>query len=501
MSDPVPSVSPMASPTRATARSGRPVHAAGRSPGYRCAECGWTAAKWVGRCGECQAWGTLAEAGGPITARTAPAAHLHRPAQPITEVDGRQAANRSTGIGELDRVLGGGVVSGTVVLLAGEPGIGKSTLLLDVAARAAATGQTTLYVSAEESAAQVRIRAERTGALVPGLLIAAETDLATILAHVEAVDPDLLVVDSVQAVASAEVDGSAGNVGQVKEVAASLIQVAKNRGLATFLVGHVTKDGAVAGPRTLEHLVDVVVHFEGERHSRLRLVRAVKNRFGPFDEVGCFEMSDAGIVGLADPSGLFLTGRDLAVAGTSVCVTLEGRRPLVVEVQALLAETRAPAPRRTTSGLDASRVAMILAVLQRHARIPVQQADCYVATIAGVRIGEPAADLGIALAIASSIADRAVPPGTIAVGEVGLAGELRHVAGVGRRLAEAARLGFRWALVPDGSLQGVAAPAGLRVTEAATLVQALRVVLHPEPTGAGERSNGGAPAAGEPPLR
>src|SRR5689334_15617807 len=341
-----------------------------RSSGFRCSECGWTTVKWVGRCGECQAWGSVSEVGA-VTVRTTAATRVERPAVPIGQVDARRAEAQSTGVGEFDRVLGGGLVPGAVVLVAGEPGIGKSTLLLDVAARAARAGEgrKVLYVTGEESAAQVRMRAERIEAMAATLFLAAETDLATVLGQIDEVQPDLVVVDSVQTIASGEVEGSAGNVSQVREVAASLIQVAKARGIATLLVGHVTKDGSIAGPRVLEHLVDVVVQFEGDRHSRLRLVRAVKNRYGPTDEVGCFDLSDAGITGLADPSGLFLSRHREPVPGTCVTVTLEGRRPLVSEVQALVVPSAAGSPRRATSGLDNSRVAMVLAVLERRAGV------------------------------------------------------------------------------------------------------------------------------------
>ncbi|WP_219106338.1 DNA repair protein RadA [Austwickia sp. TVS 96-490-7B] len=432
-----------------------PSRAARSAPGYRCTECGWTAVKWVGRCGECQSWGTVEEVG-QTTARTAPATRLDRPARPIEDVDASPAAARTTGVPEFDRVLGRGLVAGSVVLVAGEPGIGKSTLLLDVAARTARLGHTVLYVTGEESAAQVRLRAERIGALADQLYLAAETDLSAVLAQIEKITPDLLIVDSVQTIASLEVDGSAGNVSQVREVTASLISTAKTRDMATLLVGHVTKDGSIAGPRVLEHLVDVVIQFEGERGSRLRLVRAVKNRYGPTDEVGCFDLGDTGIEGLADPSGLFVSSRDLVVPGTAVTVTLEGRRPLVAEIQALLAPTSAPSPRRTTSGLDSSRIAMLLAVLERRARMPVGRCDTYVSTVGGVRVAEPAADLAAALAMASSVLDRPLPTGMIALGEVGLAGEVRPVTGVPRRLAEAARIGFTRAVVPAGSFTNAA---------------------------------------------
>src|SRR5664280_2530320 len=379
-----------------------------RSPGHRCSECGWSSIKWVGRCGECQAWGTGSEIG-TVRVRTTAAMAVERPAIRIGEVDARQAQARSTGVSEFDRVLGGGLVRGAVVLVAGEPGIGKSTLLLDVAARAARQEQTVLYVSGEESAAQIRMRAERIEAMARNLFLAAETDLATVLGHIDQIGPDLVVSDSVQTIASGEVEGAAGNVSQIREVAASLIQLAKSRGISILLVGHVTKDGTIAGPRLLEHLVDVVVSFEGERHTRLRLVRAVKNRYGPTDEVGCFDLGDGGIAGVSDPSGLFLGNQDAQVPGTCVTVTVEGRRPLVAQIQALVADSRLPQPRRATSGLDAARAAMIVAVLDRRAKLPIGTADIYLATVGGVRITEPAADLAVALAVASSVLEHPAP--------------------------------------------------------------------------------------------
>jgi DNA repair protein RadA/Sms len=445
---------------------------------YRCIECGWSAAKWVGRCNECQAWGTVQEVA-PPTAGVTKARSVTQPAKPISEVSTESAATWSTGVDELDRVLGGGIVSGAVVLLAGEPGVGKSTLLLDVASRAAQHSRTVLYITGEESAGQVRLRAERIGALRPRLLLAAETDLATVLGHVEQISPDLLVVDSVQTIASDAVDSSAGSVSQVREVAASLIRVAKERGMATVLVGHVTKDGGIAGPRVLEHLVDVVCQFEGDRHSRLRLLRAVKNRYGPTDEVGCFDLSEVGIVGLSDPSGLFLSRHAHPVAGTCVSVTLEGRRPLVTEVQALVAPTNANNPRRATSGLDGSRVAMVLAVLERRAGTRLANNDVYISTVGGVRLTEPACDLAVALAVAGAAIDRPLSAGTIAIGEVGLAGEVRQVAGVGRRLSEAARLGFTTAFVPAGSTDSIPAPDGMLVYEVPDVLTALSRAAFP----------------------
>ncbi|WP_127794310.1 DNA repair protein RadA [Agromyces sp. LHK192] len=414
---------------------------------FRCSECGWTTVKWVGRCGECQQWGTVVESGAPAAATRVPTAIVpmgERRARPIAEVEVEQTAHRPTGIGEFDRVLGGGVVAGAAILLSGEPGVGKSTLLLEVASRIASSGRRVLYVSAEESAAQVRLRADRTGALSPDLYLASESDLATILGHVDEVSPQLLIVDSVQTVASSLSDGLPGQPSQVREVASSLIRVAKERNLPVLIVGHVTKDGSIAGPRLLEHLVDVVCHFEGDRQTSLRFVRALKNRFGPTDEVGCFEMTGDGISEVADPSGLFLSRSRAAVSGTCVTVALEGRRALPVEVQALVVETKAPQPRRVVNGVDPARVAMILAVLERRAGLRrLGEFDVYVSTVGGVRLAEPGADLAIAIAIASAVRDRAVPHDLAAFGEISLAGEVRPVTAARQRTAEAGRLGYR----------------------------------------------------------
>lgn len=432
----------------------------------RCASCGAAVAKWVGRCPECQSWGTVSETSGPGSG-TGPAGE---PARPISAVDGQAAVARSTGVDELDRVLGGGLVPGSVVLLAGEPGVGKSTLLLEVASRCAGAQAPALIVTGEESAPQVRRRAQRIGALAEHLFLATETDVAALLGHVEAVRPALLVVDSVQTFASPDVDGAAGGLAQVREVTAALIRVAKARGMAVVAVGHVTKDGAVAGPRSLEHLVDVVLHVDGDRHGRLRVVRAVKNRFGPTDEIGCFELTEDGIWGLPDPSGLFLSRRSDPVPGTCVTVALEGSRPLLVEVQALVAPTQAPLPRRVATGLDASRLAMLLAVLGRRAGVVTVGQEVYAATVGGVRLGEPAADLAVALSVAGAVRGAVVPAGVVAMGEVGLGGEVRGVPGVARRLSEAARLGFRAAVVPTGQHSP---PDGMRVFGVGDLPDAL----------------------------
>ena len=407
---------------------------------FRCTECSWQSIKWVGRCGECQQWNTVVDATAPVSRVTAVAPA--RGARSITEIGAESVAHWPSGIAEFDRVLGGGVVPGAAILLSGEPGVGKSTLLLEVASRAAASGQRVLYVSAEESVSQVRLRAERTGALQPSLYLAAETDLATILGQIDQVSPQLVIVDSVQTVASGLTDGLAGGPSQVREVASTLIRVSKDRNLPVLLVGHVTKDGSIAGPRLLEHLVDVVLQFEGDRQTSLRFVRAHKNRFGPTDEVGCFEMTGDGIAEVADPSGLFLSRGKVAVSGTCVTVAVEGRRALPVEVQALIVKTSAPNPRRVTNGVDSSRVAMLLAVLERRAGLKLSECDVYVSTVGGIKLTEPGADLAIALAIASANSDIPLSGSLVAVGEISLAGEIRAVSQAKQRVAEARRLGY-----------------------------------------------------------
>lgn len=394
------------------------------------------------------------------------------PAAALTTISSVTSQANTTGIDEFDRVLGGGLVPGSVVLLAGEPGVGKSTLLLEVVHRWArsAPDRRALYVTGEESAGQVRLRADRTGAVHERVFLAAESDLATVFGHVAQVDPSLLIVDSVQTMLAADVDGVIGGVTQVRAITSALTTLAKTTGVAVLLVGHVTKDGAVAGPRSLEHLVDVVLNFEGDKHSTLRMIRGVKNRFGASDEVGCFELRETGIVGISDPSGLFLHHRGDAVPGTAVTVTMDGKRPLLAELQALIVDTAMPSPRRAVSGLDHARVAMILAVLERRCGVKVSKAEVYAATVGGMRTSEPSADLALAAAVASAVRDQPLPAGTVILGEVGLAGEVRRVAGLGRRLAEAARLGFDCAIVPEdaGPL-----PPGIRVKTVTNVGEAL----------------------------
>ena len=450
---------------------------------YRCSECGWTTGKWVGQCPDCGSWGTVEE--GPAPVSTPAARHAlapATPARPIDQIRPEDARARSTGLGELDRVLGGGIVPGAVILLAGEPGVGKSTLLLHVAAQAARQAARegrgpVMYLTGEESAAQVRIRADRISAVADNLLLASLTDVEGALGHIHAHSPSLVVVDSVQTFASAESSGAPGSVSQVRACASAFIEVAKSTGVPIVLVGHVTKDGTIAGPRVLEHLVDVVCQFEGDRHARLRLLRALKNRYGATDEVGCFDLTDSGIIELPDPSGLFLEGADAQVPGTCITITLEGRRPMALQMQALLAPSKMSNPRRATSGVSSPRVAMTLAVLQGRVGVPLADKDVYISTVGGASSSEPAVDVAVALAVASAAADRVIPSDLVAIGEVGLNGQLRSVTGIERRLTEAARLGFTTAIVPASAARSARLPASLTIHPVSSVRDAIARAL------------------------
>jgi DNA repair protein RadA/Sms len=421
---------------------------------YNCSDCGASFPKWAGRCTSCGAWNTLVEdvedPANDISSLAAGVALLAAsPAQRIGDVDVSHGSPRSTGIPELDRVLGGGLVPGSVTLLGGEPGVGKSTLLLQ--ALAAWPGRT-LYVSAEESAQQVRLRAERLGAVRPELWLLAETVLPHVLAALDELQPELVIIDSIQTLIDPELGSAPGSVVQVRGCAHKLVMEAKRRNVPVILVGHVTKEGGLAGPRVLEHVVDTVLQFEGERHHALRLLRASKHRFGPTTELGLFEMIEAGLQGVPDPSALFLADRQTGIAGSVVVPTLEGQRPLMVELQVLVNEVKGEAPpRRSAQGLDPGRLAMLLAVLDQRTKSPVGKRDVYASVVGGVRITEPGADLGLCLAILSALANTPLPPHVVAFGEVGLGGEIRQVPHASRRLAEAARLGFTRAIVPAKS--------------------------------------------------
>jgi DNA repair protein RadA/Sms len=412
-----------------------------------CADCGTGHPKWSGQCSGCGAWNTLVEeieapaAGVAVPMAMAELSLLH-------DIDALLAQPQPTGIGELDRVLDGGLVPGSVTLLGGEPGIGKSTLLLQLLAWWPGS---TLYISAEESPQQVRLRAERLSAVRPDLWLAAETSLAGVIEAIDRTTPGLVVVDSIQTIADQRLTSSPGSVTQVRECAQQLVVEAKRRGVAIVLVGHVTKDGALAGPRVLEHVVDTVLSFEGERHHALRLLRAVKHRFGSTDELGLFEMTGHGLTGVPDPSKLFLADRRAGVPGSVVVPAMDGQRPLLVEVQALTVPVPPGIPaRRNAQGLDGGRLALLLAVLERRAGLRVADQDVYASTVGGVRLGEPGVDLGVVVAVASAVTDHPVAR-EVVVGEVGLGGEVRQVSHARRRLGEAARIGFRRAIVPSSS--------------------------------------------------
>ena len=464
---------------------------------FVCSECGWSGPKWLGRCPECGQWGTIEEfhearpsassrtAAPGRTSRTLSHAVPDSAAKPITEISTENISRIDTGFTEFNRVLGGGIVPGSVTLIAGEPGIGKSTLLLETAGNVARLSaaqperNTVLYISGEESQAQVRMRASRIGAVEPNLLLAATTDLSTALGLIEQCKPALAIVDSAQTIVSQEVDGISGGSTQVREVASALIDTAKTLDIPVLLVGHVTKDGSIAGPRTLEHLVDVVCQFEGDTETALRMLRAVKNRFGPTDEVGCFDMSGEGIEEVTDPSGLFLSSSNSAssapVEGTCVTFTLDGQRSLPIEVQSLVTKSVLPTPRRAANGVDANRIAMLVAVLYRHGNVNLLANDLYISTIAGGQAREPGCDLAIVGALASAAKSKAIGRTTCAIGEISLTGQVRPVPRLEYRLREAARLGFTTAVVP--TLRREIAIPGLSIVQVDTLQDALGAML------------------------
>lgn len=446
---------------------------------FVCQACGHVERKWAGRCPNCNAWSSFVEETSAQTPK-ASKAQTTRPAGraiKITDVDITDVPRRRLGLGELDRVLGGGLVPGSLVLVGGEPGVGKSTLLLEVAKRLAQSGVRTLYVSAEESTAQTRLRAERLGALHDELYLLAETDLSAVTSEIERIAPKALIVDSVQTVYAPELDGAPGTVSQVREVTTRAMQLAKQRGITTLLVGHVTKEGSLAGPKTLEHMVDCVLSFESSRGGPHRVLRATKNRFGSTAELAVFEMQGAGLVPVDNPSALFLAERPRDKPGSVVAATIEGTRALLVEVQALVVQTAFGNPRRTTTGIDPNRVAMLAAVLERRAGLSLLGMDLFVNIAGGATLDEPAADLSVALAIASSLRGRAVDADLVCFGEIGLAGEVRGVARVDSRLEEAARLGFTRALIPTAATSTLTPPRGMSALRVASLDEALSLAF------------------------
>ena len=443
---------------------------------FVCSECGGASPKWQGQCPHCNAWNTLAEARveAPVEHRYAALVSLTS-VQSLGEVQAREMPRIASGIDEFDRVLGGGFVEGGVVLIGGDPGIGKSTLLLQ--SLAALSGKArVLYVSGEESAPQIALRARRLGVDAAHVRLLSEISLERIVASIGIEKPTVVVIDSIQTLYSEQLQSAPGSVAQVRECAAHLTRLAKQSGITLIMIGHVTKEGALAGPRVLEHMVDTVLYFEGDSHSSFRLVRAFKNRFGAVNELGVFAMTDRGLKGVANPSALFLSKHDVQVAGSCVMATQEGTRPLLVEIQALVDAAHVPNPRRLSVGLDQQRLAMLLAVLHRHAGIAASDQDVFVNAVGGVRIGEPAADLAVLLAVVSSMRDKPLPRGLIAFGEVGLAGEIRPAPRGQERLREAAKLGFSMALIPRANapkqaIEGLEVIAVDRVEHALTRVR------------------------------
>jgi DNA repair protein RadA/Sms len=438
---------------------------------YICSECGYESPRWLGRCPDCDSWNTLTEERLPDKrsmrlegqARAALGdVHAGSPV-PISQVGSSDELRRPTGLSEFDRVLGGGLVDGSLVLVSGEPGIGKSTLILQAAYQVAHAGATVLYVSGEESPRQIKMRAQRVNAIHDRLLVLSASSLDLLKDHVAKVAPSLLVVDSIQTLYDPEIPSAPGSVSQVREVTSQLLFLCKQLGIAAFIIGHVTKSGAIAGPRVLEHMVDTVIYFEGDRSHAFRILRAVKNRFGSTNEVGIFEMSEQGLVGVDDASSMFLSDDTRSVPGSAVAASIEGNRPILVEIQALVASSGFGAPRRTVTGVDYNRTAIMLAVLEKRAGLCLSNEDVYVSAAGGVRMSEPASDLAITLALASSFRNRPVVGGTVAIGEVGLAGELRAVSRPEVRVAEAARMGFTRCLLPTGNARKMIQGAGYGV--------------------------------------
>ncbi len=447
---------------------------------YVCQDCGYDAPKWLGRCPGCGAWNTMVEefvqpetAGGGLRLGLSDAA---KPV-PIGEVKVEDLPRFLTGSAELDRVLGGGVIPGSMVLIVGDPGVGKSSLTLRVCANIARMGKQVLYVTGEESTRQVRMRADRLAAIAEGLLVVSETNLETIETHIRNAKPELLVIDSIQTIFKPDVQSAPGSVSQVRECSVELLRIAKTNGIAAFVVGHVTKDGTLAGPRVLEHIVDTVLYFEGERNAEYRVLRAVKNRFGSTNELGLFEMRDCGLVDVPDASKLFLSEREQD-SGTVIVPTVEGTRPLLVEIQALVAQTPYVPPRRTADSVDIKRIQLLLAVLEKRVHLSIGACDVYIKVAGSIKIDEPAADLGLCVAMASSFANRLLLPKTIIFGEVGLSGEVRAVSQADIRIKEAAKLGFQNVVLPKKNYEQLKDSVhGIRLFGAETIGDALKMAM------------------------
>lgn len=448
---------------------------------FYCTECGYESPKWYGKCPGCSSWNTMVEETEKVVKTQGLTSGLFQTkekAQPIINIESGKEPRVQTGIGELNRVLGGGVVPGSLVLVGGDPGIGKSTLLLQTSYEMAKAGLRVLYISGEESVKQTKLRAERLGALSAELFVLCESNMDSIEEAIESVSPDFLVIDSIQTVYLPEVTSAPGSVSQVRECTARFMRIAKGQGIATVLVGHVTKEGAIAGPRLLEHMVDCVLYFEGERHHSYRLLRAVKNRFGSTNEIGIFEMNEVGLTEVVNPSELFLSERPLGVAGSIVVASMEGTRPMLVELQALISSTHFPSPRRMGTGVDHHRMNLIIAVLEKRMGMFLQNQDAYVNVAGGVRLDEPAVDLAIAVSIASSFRDIPTKPDDVIFGEVGLTGEVRAVSRAEQRVREAQKLGFKRVILPEKSLKGWKSPKGIQLIGVNTVAEALAVALN-----------------------
>ncbi|WP_313998892.1 DNA repair protein RadA [uncultured Paenibacillus sp.] len=447
---------------------------------FICTECGTESAKWLGKCPGCGGWNSMVEEK-ETAVRTAGLGtqliHTKEKPQPIIHIESGREPRIETRMRELNRVLGGGVVPGSLILVGGDPGIGKSTLLLQTSHALAAKGLTVLYISGEGSVRQTKMRADRLGALTDTLYVLCETNIESIGEAIEHVQPDFLVIDSIQTVFDPSVQSAPGSVSQVRECTAYFMRIAKVKGIATVLVGHVTKEGAIAGPRLLEHMVDCVLYFEGERHHSYRLLRAVKNRFGSTNEIGIFEMGEDGLREVDNPSELFLSERPLGVSGSTVVASMEGTRPVLVELQALVAATNFPSPRRMSAGIDHHRMALIIAVLEKRMGMFLQNQDAYVNVAGGVKLDEPAVDLAAAVSLASSFRDAPTRPYDVFFGEVGLTGEVRGVSRAEQRVKEAEKLGFKRVIMPDRSLKGWKPPGGIEMIGVGTVAEALRAAL------------------------
>lgn len=445
---------------------------------FVCQECGYESPKWMGRCPGCRNWNTLVEETiHPVSSGAHPSAssgkYESRPTL-LSDVDLEKEPRILTDMKEFNRVLGGGVVPGSLVLVGGDPGIGKSTLLLQTSERMAAAGKKVLYLSGEESVRQTKMRAERLGAGSKGLYVLAETDIGRMETQLEPLSPDVLIVDSIQTIYNPELTSAPGSISQVRSCTGELMRLAKSRGLAIFIVGHVTKNGALAGPRTLEHMVDTVLYFEGERHHTFRILRAVKNRFGSTNEMGVFEMKESGLIEVANPSEVFLQERAEGAAGSTVVAAMEGSRPVLVEVQALVTPTSFGNPRRMATGVDSHRLSMLMAVLEKRVGMLLQNQDAYVNVAGGIKLDEPAVDLAMAVSIASSFRNRPTRVTDVFIGEIGLTGEVRRVSRIEQRVREAAKLGFRRSFIPGKNIGGWAPPEGMDVIGVESLAEAIK---------------------------